>query len=102
MISENAYFEGIKQKISNSHIGFPNAERTGKFLQTFKTSKYINDDLKEEKDWINREYIHLESARIHFGESPLTLRDEAYWRGRLSSIDGYWLDSLSENYPFSM
>lgn len=97
LISEDAYFEGIKQKISNNHIGMPNSTRTGEFLQTFKTSKHRNDDFKERKDWINREYIHLESARIHFGESPLTLRNEPYWRGRLSSIDGYWLESLSEN-----
>ncbi|HEX8192343.1 MAG TPA: gas vesicle accessory protein GvpU [Allosphingosinicella sp.] len=40
-------------------------------------------------------YIHLRDARIHaHGQRPLPTNEGVWWRGKLSSVDGFWIGRL--------
>jgi len=43
-------------------------------------------------------YVHLRNTRcFNGGDSPIPVNRGPLWRGRLSSIDGFWLGSLSSD-----
>lgn len=66
MISETAYFEGVKRKVWGNHSLFPDPKRTDKFLESFKFSKNTTDDLKEPNELISQKFIHLERRTNSF------------------------------------
>jgi hypothetical protein len=45
-------------------------------------------------DSINDDYIHLKNATFHSDVTPITINSKVYWRGRLSSIDGFVVGKL--------
>ena len=45
-------------------------------------------------DSIKDDYIHLKNAIFHSAVSPITINNKVYWRGRLSSIDGFVVGEL--------
>jgi len=40
------------------------------------------------------DYIHLKNATFHSDVTPTTINSKVYWRGRLSSIDGFVVGKL--------
>ena len=52
----------------------------------------------EKMDEINTKFIHLKDAQIFTaGQNPVPNNEKMLWRGKISSVDGYWLGSLSAN-----
>jgi len=45
-------------------------------------------------DSIEDDYIHLKNAIFHSDVTPITINNKVYWRGRLSSIDGFVVGEL--------
>jgi len=45
-------------------------------------------------DSIKDDYIHLKNATFHSDVTPITINSKVYWRGRLSSIDGFVVGKL--------
>lgn len=45
-------------------------------------------------DSIRDDYIHLKNATFHSDVTPMTINSKVYWRGRLSSIDGFVVGKL--------
>ncbi|SFR33244.1 hypothetical protein SAMN04488005_0460 [Yoonia tamlensis] len=55
------------------------------------------DDAPE--DWVPNPigYIHLANAKIHApGQSPIPSNDGVLWRGKLSSVDGFFIGNISQ------
>jgi hypothetical protein len=45
-------------------------------------------------DSIRDDYIHLKNATFNSDVTPMTINSKVYWRGRLSSIDGFVVGKL--------
>jgi hypothetical protein len=45
-------------------------------------------------DLMKDDYIHLKNATFHSDVTPITINSKVYWRGRLSSIDGFVVGKL--------
>lgn len=95
LISNEEYFESFKQ---SGKIDF------GKELQNYRKHesimKLLDDQIKssstespDNQEEVHRstdiEYIHLKNAKVHSVNIPNS--ESFYWRGRLSSIDGFSL-----------
>jgi ABC-type bacteriocin/lantibiotic exporter with double-glycine peptidase domain len=96
LIRGETYFEGFKSEIALSSA----SDNIKEVFQTiFDRLQSICTNLPEneeqESQFRNVEFIHLKNAKFFAGGSLIPTNRAVYWRGRLSSIDGFSLGNLS-------
>jgi hypothetical protein len=99
LISEDAYFKGLAERIS----GIKDApDETKETLTDFITQ--LHEGLKAQSDDAENqllpEYIHLREAKMYPSQGKgMPSYGEALWRGRVNSVDGF---SLGEILPSNL
>ena len=90
LIGEKPYFEALNNELKST--GFVPDEAINTFIQKFNfSSTNSSDNLEEQDQPINREFIHIKNANFFSSSSFVSATRELYWRGRLSRIDGFFL-----------
>jgi hypothetical protein len=95
LISSDEYFklfaDGIIKEIIDKHI------ESGKIKAPSKDDENQSEASgEEETDEINTKFIHLKDAQIFTpGQNPVPNNVKMLWRGKISSVDGYWLGSMT-------
>ncbi|HEY3140217.1 MAG TPA: gas vesicle accessory protein GvpU [Acidimicrobiales bacterium] len=88
--SPAAYFEGLAQGLEAAADG---NMAMGGFATMFKEwAEDFRQPLDGEPDWDSRKVtmIHMKDAQFFTpGQAPLPNNQGVYWRGRLSSVDGF-------------
>lgn len=93
LTSGHKYFVGLGEQLT-TFFGGP-SEETAKTVAYFTApaDMYTKDNEGEEEPL--PQYIHLREARIFTpGQQPIP-SEGSWWRGRLSSVDGFHFGSLS-------
>lgn len=88
LISENEYFEYLKKSVN-----FNERLRDGynKVLDDIKSLSTESPDYQDKiPTFADIEYIHLKNVKYH-NVNTIPNSEGFYWRGRLSSIDGFTL-----------
>lgn len=92
LIGEKPYFEALNNELKST--GFAPDEAIHTLIQKFNSSSINSSDNLEEQDQpINREFIHIKNAKVYSGNAFSSSTRELYWRGRLSRVDGFLLGS---------
>lgn len=99
LISEEAYFRGIAERITEDR---ETPSETKDLLTDF--IHQLQEGLKTKSDDSERsllpEFIHLREAKMYPSQGKgIPSYGEALWRGRISSVDGF---SLGEILPSSL
>ncbi|WP_421851711.1 gas vesicle accessory protein GvpU [Marinomonas sp.] len=93
LTSGHNYFEGLGEQLTEFFGGPSDDTSKAVALLTAPADMYTNDDEDEEKPL--PQYIHLNKARVFTpGQQPIP-SEGSWWRGRLSSVDGFHFGSLS-------
>ncbi len=94
LIGEKPYFEAFNNQLKASGFAPDEGEAIDLLIQKFSSSSTnSSDNLIEEDQPINREFIHIKNAKIYSGNGLIPSTIELYWRGRLSRVDGFLLGS---------
>jgi hypothetical protein len=103
LISSKRYFDGIIHQIYQSNNNTTTSdERDPKeaIKETFSFMEDIRSKLDRKSiDQISAEevnYIHLEDAKFYQSGLPITSEDGLFWRGKISSIDGFIFGTFVE------
>jgi hypothetical protein len=96
LIGGKAYFEGLNSEMA---LGSASDDIKGAFQTMFAQfqSIYTNlpDNQEQQSEFGNVEFIHLKNAKFFAGGSLTPTNRAVYWRGRLSSVNGFSLGNLS-------
>jgi hypothetical protein len=94
LVSGHKYFENIGDEFSR----LPNAENDTKEV-FYKLGNLVYPKKEEqtaEEEPITITFIHLRNAHIFLpGSKPIPTNSGAWWRGKVDSIDGFFIGSLS-------
>lgn len=91
-ISGADYFKAIGDQVRGA-IGVSEEESEGNLFQP-----YIDDytrDREEDEAPLTLTYVHLKDAQVWAPGQPMAPKGGMFWRGRLSSVDGFTLGSWS-------
>ncbi|MBD0269417.1 MAG: hypothetical protein ICV77_14135 [Cyanobacteria bacterium Co-bin8] len=99
LISEDAYFQGLAERISEIKEA---PDETKQTLTEFVSQ--LHEGLKAQtgntENQLLPEYIHLREAKMYPSQGKgMPSYGEALWRGRISSVDGF---SLGEILPSNL
>lgn len=92
LVSGKEYIEYIEK------VYFPTShgETSDTLSQVFNYWKQPYEPGYEEENNLGRFYIHLKDAKL-FNNGAFVPNDGTYWRGRISSIDGFSLGELAKS-----
>ncbi len=98
LIGASAYYEGITESSKELQDSTMSKIITKKFTdlkEGYSKQKQEQDEEKEDKDKENAAtFIHLKNARYLGTVGQPTTNNGTWWRGKISSVDGFSFDSL--------
>lgn len=93
LTSGHKYFEGLGEQLTQ-FFGGP-SDDTQENVNYLTSPKEIYLKKEDAKDKVPPQYIHLREARVFVpGQQPIP-SEGSWWRGRMSSVDGFHFGSLS-------
>ncbi len=93
MISGKTYFEKLSKLIGS---GTGDDRLRTVLSEAIAQNVAVYDD-KEEDSEPAVSYIHLEDARCYYPNGNLPTNEGVLWRGKLTSIDGFFMGNLKGN-----
>jgi hypothetical protein len=93
LVTEDQYFEGISHLFTDEesqefYRSLPNALDEGALRQLDEGAD--PQEIQERREEMKRDFIHLRDTYILVG-GEFSHFERVFWRGKLSSIDGFWL-----------
>ena len=93
LIGGKRYFEGFANDFGE---GLGKSELVDMVKQHFQQHGKIYDRPADETSGFDPSFIHLEGAKFFSpGDQPIPSNRGMFWRGKISSIDGFILGSLA-------
>jgi len=89
LISRNEYHQETARQISDWFSGFQEEQQA-------RVSKEVQQAFDESLKTPEHDYLHLRGARICYPSSLSPVQVEVLWRGKISSVDGFWLAEVTE------
>lgn len=94
LVSGKKYFETFADEFSNAYPGDPDTKEG--IRQAFASNSSIYDSEDDEHDLPRPQYIHLIDSRCFApGGQPLPGNSGVLWRGKINSVSGFNLGSLT-------
>ncbi|MDQ0229296.1 gas vesicle accessory protein GvpU [Metabacillus malikii] len=95
LIGATAYYDGITESAKSLYDNTMSKIISKKFNDLKEAyAKQKDEDSKEESEEFSPSYIHLKDARYFNGTND-DLSKGTWWRGKVSSVDGFSFDSLT-------
>lgn len=96
LISRRDYFEKFGAAFQGGfERAFP-SEDWSHVSKNYADSGTYGDDLRKEGEYLSPpQFIHLENAKLIGGNGSSLFKDGMLWRGKVKSIDGFVLGSIS-------
>ncbi len=102
LISEDEYFAGLSQLFTDHEGEVPEGATTWK--EVFRSLPSLFDsfameqlddgadpqETQEMRESLREPYVHLRNTQVWTAEERFFGFEGAFWRGKLSSIDGFW------------
>jgi hypothetical protein len=101
LVSAEKYFNGMSELFEEViSEDSPEAVEVRRVFDTFlktmaEDSAKAFREAEEEDDETLISYINLRDAQFFVGDKPVPANRKVWWRGRLSSVDGFNLGTLS-------
>ncbi|RPJ86906.1 MAG: hypothetical protein EHM18_03845 [Acidobacteria bacterium] len=89
LVSRREYHQETARQISDWFQGFQEDQQSRIRREVQQT---FDESLKTPED----DYIHLRAARICYPSSLSPMQVDVLWRGKITSVDGFWLAEVTE------
>ncbi|WP_299089042.1 gas vesicle accessory protein GvpU [uncultured Metabacillus sp.] len=94
LIGASAYYEGVTEAskhLQDSTMSKIISKKFGDLKEAYAKQK--QEEAEKEQKGSLKTFIHLKHAKYH--SKPTQLPNGSWWRGRISSIDGFSFDLLN-------